>query len=188
MQRDEPGETTVHRVLGVSCASADAFLTVVEVDADGDTIVPVGPDRVRPVSAGDHGEALARSLEAWERLLDTIGPDAVALLLPEGGQQTKRPHSTWAGRCESETIVSVACGRKQIPIDVLSRATVRSRLEVHGNLDEAVRKLTPTGKYWKDRGLALLAARAVAIHAASSGWPALRGSADRKVADGAAAR
>lgn len=176
------------RVLGVSCASAEAYLTVLDVDQHGtEALQAVGSERIRVVQAGDHGEELARTLLEWERQLDTITPDAVALLLPGGGDRTKRLHSQWAPRCEVETIVGLASGRKRVPFDSLHRATVRSRLGLSGSLDDTVKTLPTSGKYWKDRGLAFLAARAVAAHAAAADWPERSGS-DRQEGDDAPAR
>lgn len=163
------------RVLGISCASDEAFLCVVDVDNDGVTeAVLVGPQKLAPVTGGDRGDATVRSLEQWESTVRLIKPDVVALLLPEGGQQARRLHSQWAPRCEAETLAILAAGRLKVPVEVLPRATVRSRLGVKGKLDDEVRQVPAVGKYWAARGLAFLAGRATAANALQKGWPELK--------------
>ena len=165
----------------------DAFLTVVDVDdAGSDTVVAVGPARVSPVAAGDHGDALVRSLQEWRRAVGEVAPDAVALLLPESDRMTKRVHAQWAPRCRAETLVALAAGLAGVPVDLLARATVRSGLGL-GKLDAEARAEPAQGLYWPQRALGLFAARAMAARAASEGWPD-RGTALAEGGDGGAAR
>lgn len=161
------------RVLGVTCSSADAYLTVIDVDATTGTgeVVAIGPERVCPVSAGDHGDSLVRTLAKWQRVLAEITPDAVALLLPESQARTQKVHASWAPRCEAETLVGVAAGLAGIPHDRIARATVRSRLSL-GKLDTAAKSEPAHGKYWTQRALALFAAKALGAIARERGWPA----------------
>lgn len=164
------------RVLGVSCSGADAYCCVLEGDtADTASVVLVGPEKVTPVAAGDPGDAVARSLSQWESAIRTTRPDVVAVLLPEGGTLTKRPHATWAPRITAETLSLLAAGRLRVPVELLARATVRTRLDLDltGKLESIVKDLPPTGKHWKDRGLAFLAAQSVFVHAEDHGWPQL---------------
>ena len=135
------------RVLGVTCSGGDAYLTVIDVDATTgvDVVLPIGPERVRPVSAGDHGDGLVRSLAGWRRVLAGIAPDAVALLLPESGARTQKVHASWAPRCEAETLVGIAAGLAGMPYDHIARATVRSRLS-GGKLDTAAKSEPAQGR------------------------------------------
>lgn len=173
------------RVLGVTCSGADAYLTVIDVDATTrvDVVVPIGPERVRPVSAGDHGDGLVRSLAGWRRALAEIAPDAVALLLPESGARTQKVHASWAPRCEAETLVGIAAGLARIPYDHIPRATVRSRLSV-GKLDIAAKSEPAQGRYWVHRALGLYAARTLGAIAAERGWPARLAAGDGPFEEG----
>lgn len=161
------------RVLGVTCSGADAYLAVVDVDpvTGEDTYVAVGPAKVSPVAAGDHGDSLVRTLAEWRRVLAEIAPDAVAVLLPESDGRTQKVHASWAPRCEAETLVGIAAGLARIPHDRIARGTVRSRLSL-GKLDAAAKVEPAQGKYWAQRALAFYAARALAAIAEERGWPA----------------
>jgi hypothetical protein len=163
------------RILGVTCSGPDAYWSVLDGD-DSRTaaVILMEPQKVSPVQAGDDGDALARSLGQWESAIRTVKPDVVTLLLPEGGEMTKRPHATWAPRISAETLCQLAAGRLGIPVEVLQRATVRSRLDVTGKLELTVKQLEATGKHWKERGLAFLAAKAAFVHAEEHGWPTHR--------------
>lgn len=161
------------RVLGVTCSGANAYLTVIDVDptTGEDDFVAIGPERVRPVSAGDHGDSLVRTLAQWRRVLAEIAPDVVALMLPESEAHTRKVHSSWAPRVEAETLVGIAAGLARIPHDRIARSTVRSRLSL-GKLDTAAKSEPAHGKYWAQRALALYAARALGAIATERGWPA----------------
>lgn len=161
----------MNRVLGVNVSGADAFLIVLDVDADGaEAVVAEGPHRVCPVAAGDAGDALVRSLREWRRVLAEARADAVALLLPESEGRTQRVHAQWQPRIRAETLAGLAAGLEGVPFDPLARATVRSRLGL-GKLDDERKKVPADGPYWQHRSLALFAARALAAHAAQNGWP-----------------
>lgn len=162
------------RILGVTCSGADAYLCVLDGDDAEAAVVLIEPQKVSPVQAGDDGDALTRSLGQWESAIRTVKPDVVTLLLPEGGEMTKRPHATWAPRITAETLCQLATGRLGIPVEVLQRATVRSRLDLTGKLELAVKELEASGKHWKERGLAFLAARAAFVYAEEHGWPTHR--------------
>lgn len=177
----------MHRVLGVTVSGEDAYLTVVDVDDDGrDTVPGTGPARVSPVAAGDHGDALARSLQEWRRVIAEVAPDVVALLLPESSERTRKIHSQWAPRCRAETLVALAAGLAGVPVDVLARATVRTGLGL-GKLDAEAKTEPAQGLHWAQRALGLFAARALAARAASEGWPA-RTTGSTEGDDGGAAR
>jgi hypothetical protein len=161
------------RVLGVTCSSADAYLTVIDVHPTSyvHDIVAVGPEKVSPVPGGDHGDRLVRTLGEWGRVLAEIAPDAVALLLPETDRRAQKVHASWAPRCETETLVGLAAGLARTPHDRIARATVRSRLSLD-KLDVAAKAEPPHGKYWAHRALALFAARTLTAVAVERGWPA----------------
>lgn len=162
----------MRRVLGVTCSGSDAFLTVVDVEDDGSSaeVKEIPPAKVSPVDGSDRGDALARSLAEWQRIVERVGPDAVSVLLPESHGRTKQVHSYWAPRCEAETLVALAAGLAGVPIDFVSRATVRARLMIDGKLDDAARLTTKYGTFWTQRALAMLSAQATAQIAAEHGW------------------
>jgi hypothetical protein len=162
----------MHRVLGVTCSGADAFLTVIEVDmGDSEVVTSTGDLRVQRVAAGDRGDSLVRTLAHWRRVISAVSPDAVALLLPETVGRTQKPHSGWAPRCEAETLVALACGLAGVPFEHISRGAARARLRL-GKLDAAAKVEPAHGKYWSHRALALYAARTLAANAELAGWPA----------------
>lgn len=159
----------------MNVSGADAFLLALDVDADGtQSIVADVPHRICPVSAGDAGDALVRSLREWQRVIAEVRPDALALLLPESEGRTQRVHAQWAPRIRAETLAGLAAGLEGVPYDAIARATVRSRLSL-GKLDDERKKVAADGPYWQHRSLALFAAKALAANAAANGWPARGG-------------
>lgn len=114
------------------------------------------------------GEASARLVETLDdlgRLLADVCPDRVALLLPEHSPQHKKTHAEIAPRVALETLVRLAGVRADVPVEVLARRTVRSRLNLpsKGTLSEHVGRCVhePVGRYWNDkRDVAALAALA----------------------------
>jgi hypothetical protein len=177
----------MRRVLGVSCSGSTSYLAVVEVDESGGlTFLTTGPERLELVEGGDAGDAFVRTLGEWKRALVAISPDAVALLLPESDQRTRKVHSAWAPRIEAETLFAVSAGLLGLPFDRLARPTVRARLGLTGKLDDAAKAEPSQGRYWTHRALALFAAKSLAQHAMLAGWPShhTAGSAFREVSNG----
>jgi hypothetical protein len=162
----------MRRVLGVTCSGSDAYLTVIDVEDDGESaqVREIGPARVSPINGSDRGDSLVRTLGEWKRVVELVAPDVVSVLLPESHKQTKQVHSYWAPRCEAETLAGLAAGLAEVPIDFVSRATVRAQLKIEGKLDVAAGAATKHGKFWGQRALAMFAAQATAHVAAEHGW------------------
>ena len=82
--------------------------------------------------------------------------------MPE--QTYKDSYARIAPRVTLETLVRLACVRAGIPVEMLHRASARSRLGVprRGKLEDLVATVTdPVGKYW-NAGRSLAAAAALA--------------------------
>lgn len=152
----------------MTCSGSDAYLTV--LDSGATTITALGPEKVAIVAASDPGDGLSRTLGEWRRVLSSVKPDLVALLLPENTRQTYKPHSEWSPRCEAETLVLLAAGLVGIPTEKITRAAVRSCLGL-GPLDQAARDEPKQGKYWAQRAQGLFVARTAMSQAEKHGWP-----------------
>lgn len=144
--------------LGVNCSSKYAFLAIAE---DG-VIVAHEPERIQPPPGSEESERLSGFYDHFARTLTDLQPDEVCLIMPENDPRNRR-----APRIAIETIVRLVAVRAQppIPIVVLARHTVRSRLGLpaKGKLIDLVEQVIPepVGKYWRDaRDLAALAALA----------------------------
>jgi hypothetical protein len=149
------------KVLGVTCSTGKAFLSVVE----GGSVVDAPVQRVEVASLLESSAELDSTLEEIGRAFARLKPDHVVLLLPEQSPRHKRTYQEVAPRVALETLVRLAAVRAGIPIDVMPRATVRSRLGLprKGELSSHVSaKLSkPVGKYWSaGRDVAALAALA----------------------------
>ena len=147
------------RTLGVNCDRRRAYLAVAEDGAVADGY----PAKLEPPSGLDQGERLLEFIDDVARALTQIGPDRVALLLPEASGPGAS-HSRLAPRVMIETLVRVGTARQSIPLELMSRPRLRSALGIprSGGLDSHLRFAgTPTGPYWTTgRGLAALAALA----------------------------
>lgn len=148
------------RVLGVHCSATHAFLAV----ADGGVAVAAPPYRLEPAVSTDEEHALWETLDTFAQAIDEVAPDRIHLLLPESGENTKQTHSRWRSRIEMETLLRLAAARRDLPLDRLARATVRSRLGLpaRGQFDVVVRAaIQEVGPYWA-AGRANAAAAALA--------------------------
>jgi hypothetical protein len=149
------------RVLGVTCSTTTALFSVVEDSKVVDAPVP----KVKVGSLLEASAELEATLDELSRGLAQIRPDLVALLLPEQSPRHKRTYAEIAPRVALETLVRLAAVRSEIPIDVMARPTVRSRLSLPrtGDLASHVGLVVtePVGKYWSaGRDVAALAALA----------------------------
>jgi hypothetical protein len=149
------------KVLGVTCSTGTALLSVVE---DGE-VVDATVQRVQVASLLEASAELESMLDEIGRALAQTKPDLVVLLLPEQSPRHKRTYQEIAPRAALETLVRLASVRAGIPIDVLPRATVRARLslprtgELSSHVSEKIS--APVGKYWSaGRDVAALAALA----------------------------
>lgn len=150
------------RVLGVHCSGAIAFFSLLE---DGQLIEKPPLRMVLPEA--EASERLVTFVQDLARSLKEMRVDAVAVLRAEG-QAPGRPVNASALELRTiiETLVRLAAVTAGVSIQVIDRATARSRLGLsrRGNLDTMFAEAAPglTGKYWRlGRGLAAVAARAV---------------------------
>ena len=119
------------------------------------------PDRLLwPV--GEPSERLAIVQDQFTDLLNEFDVEKVAVLMPERDPRHKWLYEVAATRSSMETVIRLSAIRTKIPIEVLNRETVRSRLKLKGKLDLHVDAVvSPVGTYWdKGRGEAALAALA----------------------------
>jgi hypothetical protein len=145
------------RVLGLSYKSTDGYLAVVE----GGVVVAGLTERIQSISGLEAGEGLVEYVDTVRRVLREVSPARVGLLLPETWRGTYTQHLR---RAELETMARLAAAMEEIPVDLLARATVRSRLGLprSGSLENHVDAAgEPVGAYWSaGRGIAALAALA----------------------------
>jgi hypothetical protein len=135
------------RTLGVSCTNKFAFLAVVE---NGE-VLERGPVRIGAARSTDKDKALWETLDTLKTTIREIAPTRIALLLPGTGEHSKQTHSMMAPRIELETLMRMAAAQIGLPVNPLTRATVRARLGVtnKGSFDDAVRPaIAESGPYW----------------------------------------
>jgi hypothetical protein len=144
-------------VLGVQCTAKAAFLSVAE---DG-ALIDRGPARLEPTESADEDRALWETLSSFGTVLDEIAPDHIRLLRPGTGDRAKQTHAALAPRVELETLLRMAAAKRDLPVERIARATVRTRLGVplKGDFEPAVRPVVPEqGPYWTAGRLAASAA------------------------------
>lgn len=135
------------RSLGVWCTKRELYLAV----SDDGVLADVEPQRIRVADVLDATGRLTALMSDVQRLLDELQPDEVRLLQPE--QRYEAPYSEFAPKLALETVVRLACDVKGIPVDVLHRATARSRMKFDrkGSLDSHIdANVDRAGKYWND--------------------------------------
>jgi hypothetical protein len=148
-------------VLGVNCSTHGAFLAVaIEGELSADHV-----EYIDAPNLAESSEELKSVLDELSRIINEVKADKVVLLKPEAGPIPKRTHAAFVPRIALETLVRLAAVETEKEIEVLSRPTVRARLELpaKGKLAEHVPQRIPTkvGKNWgKERQLAALAALA----------------------------
>jgi hypothetical protein len=147
------------RTLGITCSKDEILMAV----ADEGEIVE-DPHEKLSLSAGlERTERLRSAHSDIKRTLSEIKPDHVRILLPE--QTYKDSYARIAPRVTLEVLARLACADADIPVEMLHRASARSRLGVSkkGQFDDSVTRVVgpPVGKYW-NRGRKLAAAAALA--------------------------
>lgn len=144
------------RTLGIACTPQAAYLALLF-----DGIVQKEPDRY-PWPVGEASERLAVAEDEITDLLNELRVEKAAILLPERDPRYKWVYETAAERATMETLFRLAAVRAKIPVEVLNREVVRSRLKLRGKLDLHLGTLVkPIGTYWRPgRGEAALAALA----------------------------
>jgi len=149
----------VNRILGVDAHPSGAFVALV----DGDRIQAV-PERIQ-WPTGEETERLRLQFQDVQAVLRENGIEGVAILLP---QRTRRPTGGYfvvADRIALETVVRLAAVMLDVPVVMMDRSTVRSRLHCpkDGQLEDYLDQVIPepVGQYWRaGRGLAAMAAMA----------------------------
>lgn len=146
-------------VLGVTCSNRSALLSVVTTGE----VVDAPVNRIQVALIHEASEELVATLDEIGRALAQVKPELVVLLLPEQSR-FKWTYTQIAQRVALETLVRLASVRADIPIEVLPRATVRSRLDLPRTGDLAshvASRIARAGPYWADgRNVAALAALA----------------------------
>lgn len=133
------------RALGVWAKKQEIYLAVAE---DGD-LLDADPQRIEAPSIMDTNERLAGFQTSVRHALDDIEPDVARILQPE--QTYEASYSDFAPKLALETVVRLACNEKGVPVEVLHRATARSRLGFarSGSLDSHIEnEIESVGKYW----------------------------------------
>lgn len=146
------------RVLGVNCTPHGAYLAV----AEEGVILPGHPDQLKPPAGLEVGGRLLEFISDIRNVLAQIKPDRVGLLLAEP-KERGGTHQQHMPRLTIETLVRVAAAQEGLPVDLVQRATVRSKLGLSKtkSLDTHLPAsgVKAVGKYWNQgRGLAALAA------------------------------
>src|SRR6266849_4745093 len=147
------------RVLGVWCTQSEILLAVA---VDG-KLVDGYTEKLEAPELLEASERLVGLLDRTSRVLEEVGPGTVRVLMPE--QTYKATYSRMAPRTALDTPVRLAAVTKGIPVEMLARATVRSRLKLpkKGPLEAHISAAiaVPGGKYWgAGRNLAAAAALA----------------------------
>jgi hypothetical protein len=147
------------RVLGVWCTQSEILLAVA-VDGkliDGFTEKLDAPELL------EASERLMGLLDRTNRMLEEVGPGNVRVLMPE--QTYKATYIRMAPRAALDTLVRLAAVTQGIPVEMLARTTVRSRLKLpkKGPFEAHIASVVaaPVGRYWgAGRNLAAVAALA----------------------------
>jgi hypothetical protein len=146
------------RMLGVACSKEEVFLAV---SSDG-SLVADKHEKLATAKVLEETERLQAMYDDVGRMLAEVRPDRVQILMPE--PTYKDSYVRIAPRVTLETLVRLACVRAGIPVEMLHRASARSRLGVprRGRLEDLMAKVTePVGKFW-NAGRSLAAAAALA--------------------------
>lgn len=143
----------------MNCDPRRALLAVAE---DGG-ILDGYPEKLEPSAGLDDGERLVAFIDDGRRAFSAIAPERVALLLPEASGRGST-HARLSPRVVIETLVRVAAANQGIPLQLMSRPTLRSALNLpkSGTLEDHLDAVgDPIGTFWSTgRGLAALAALA----------------------------
>lgn len=147
------------RTLGASATGPTIWLAVIE---DGE-LRNTSPYHLEAGAGLERGQQLVALLADCTRILNELKPDAVVVLDPEGNGRFTFFQSR--DRVTGEVLLSLAAAQLDIPCRYLSRATVKSRLNLGsaGKLASHADNLfpEPLRPHWKDkRDLAALVAKA----------------------------
>lgn len=146
-------------VMGISCKGDKAYVAICE----GRRVIGGFTDRLSMPAPLEAGDRLLSFIEDVKNELERVRPTRIVILLPESNEPGA-PHSRHMPRIMTETLIRVAAAEGGVPVSLLSRATVRSRLGLRGSLSEHLDCIEAEGRYWTTgRGLAALAAVAEAV-------------------------
>jgi hypothetical protein len=132
------------RALGVECKKQLVYLALAE---DGE-VVDAEPQRLQVPAVHEETARLREFLGDFGRVLAETKPDAVRVMQPE--QIYEAQYAELAPKATLETLVRLACDDAGIAVEVLHRATARSRVfGTQGNMDKLIAdNVEPVGKYW----------------------------------------
>jgi hypothetical protein len=150
----------VTTTIGVSCSSRFTFFAVV----DGGSVVVRGAERME-LPATEISERLATYVDDAAREIKLCRAETLCLLLPEHAGSAPVSYVAVSSRVALETLTRLASVRANVPVVMMSRQTVRSRLGCpkSGALDTHLDNVFPVavGRYWRvGRGIAAMAALA----------------------------
>ena len=145
--------------MGVTCEAGRINVAAVE---DGEVVDGVVERIPAPAGLEEHDRLWAVHDEVI-RAIKQINPEKIVILGAEG--QYTASHKAFTPRIALETVVRLAGSKEDVAVELLSRPTVRSRLDLpkRGGLDSHLNQVIakPVGRYWTaGRGLAAMAALA----------------------------
>jgi hypothetical protein len=133
------------RSLGIECKKQEVYLALAE---DGE-LLDEEPQRLQVPAVHEETARLRAFLVDFGRVLTETKPDAVRILQPE--QVYEARYTELAPKAALETLVRLACVEANVPVEVLHRATARSRtgLGSKGKLNDLIAaQIAPVGRYW----------------------------------------
>src|SRR5438128_2470209 len=133
------------RSLGIECKKQEVYLAL----ADDGELLDEEPQRLQVPAVHEETARLRAFLADFGRVLTETKPDAVRILQPE--QVYEARYTELAPKAALETLVRLACVEANVPVEVLHRATARSRtgLGSKGKLNDLIAdQIDPVGKYW----------------------------------------
>ena len=145
--------------MGVTCEAGRINVAAV---ADGEVLEDVVERIPAPTGLEEHDRLWAVHDDVI-RAIKEIKPEKIVILCAESRYTAS--HKAFTPRIALETVVRLAGAKEDVPVELLSRPTVRSRLDLpkkgglDAHLNQAIPK--PVGRYWTaGRGLAAMAALA----------------------------
>jgi hypothetical protein len=145
--------------MGVTCEAGQINVAAV---TDGEVVDGIVERIPAPAGLEEHDRLWAVHSDLV-RAINEIKPEKIVILCPESRYTAS--HKALTPRIALETVVRLAGAKENVPVELLSRPTVRSRLGLPktGGLDTHLSEAiaTPVGRYWNaGRGLAAMAAMA----------------------------
>lgn len=146
-------------VVGVQCKKDEVLVAV----ARNGELADGHPEKLKAAGLFEETERLQAMLDDIARLLREVDADAVRILMPE--QTYDDSYARIAPRATLETLVRLAAQAAGVSVEMLHRASARSRLGMprSGKFETHLPAVLgdPVGKYW-NAGRNLAAAAALA--------------------------